>query len=209
MMRRRSFVLSAPLVLAGCGRGVTREEILAPQSAIDRVAYVHPGPKRLTLLTMKNVGSNNGAHSGLMINASQRILWDPAGTFGHSSIPERNDVHFGITPRIAEFYISFHSRETYYTLIQEIDVTPEVAEMAMNLAIANGPTPKAACTTHTTRMLRQLPGFGHIRQSYFPNNLSDQFAELPGVRSREHRENDSDDKSVAAAQIDAALSADQ
>jgi len=139
MMQRRRFILTAPLALAACG--VTREEVLSPQADIDRVAYVHPGPKRLTLLTMKNVGTDNGAHTGLLINASQRVLWDPAGTFGHSSIPERNDVHFGITPRIEQFYISFHSRETYYTLIQEIDVAPEVAEMAMRLAIANGPTP--------------------------------------------------------------------
>ena len=207
MMQRRRFILTAPLALAACG--VTREEVLSPQADIDRVAYVHPGPKRLTLLTMKNVGTDNGAHTGLLINASQRVLWDPAGTFGHSSIPERNDVHFGITPRIEQFYISFHSRETYYTLIQEIDVAPEVAEMAMRLAIANGPTPKAACTTHTARMLKQLPGFEGIRQSFFPNNLSDQFAELPGVRSRIYRENDSDDKSVAAAEIDAAIAAGQ
>ena len=207
-MQRRRFILTAPLALAACG-GVTREEVLSPQADIDRAAYVHPGPKRLTLMTMKNTGSGNGAHTGLMINASQRVLWDPAGTFGHSSIPERNDVHFGITPRIEQFYISFHSRVTYYTLIQEIDVAPEVAEMALRLAIANGPTPKAACTTHTTRMLKQLPGFEGIRQSFFPNNLSDQFAELPGVRSREYRENDSDDKSIAAAEIDAAITADQ
>lgn len=208
-MQRRSFILTAPLALAGCGFPVTREEILAPQADIDRVAYTHPGPKSLTLLTMKNTGSGNGAHTGLLINASQRVLWDPAGNFGHSSIPERNDVHFGITPRIEQFYISFHSRVTYYTLIQEIDVSADVAELAMRLAIANGPTPKAACTTHTTRMLKQLPGFEHIRQSYFPNNLSEQFADLPGVRTREYRENDADDKSIAAAEIDAAIRADQ
>ena len=140
MMQRRTFILSAPLALAACG-GVARKEALAPQADIDRLAYVHPGPKRLTLMTMKNTGSDNGAHSGLMINASQRVLWDPAGTFGHSSIPERNDVHFGVTPRIEQFYLSFHSRVTYYTLVQEIDVSPEVAEMALRMAIANGPTP--------------------------------------------------------------------
>lgn len=201
-------MLTAPLGLAACG-GVMREEVLAPQSEIDRVAYTHPGPKSLTLLTMKNTGSGNGAHTGLLINASQRVLWDPAGTFGHSSIPERNDVHFGITPRIEQFYISFHSRVTFYTLIQEIDVAPEVAEQALRLAMANGPTPKAACTTHTSRMLRQLPGFESIKQSLFPNNLSDQFAELPGVRSREYREEDSDDKSIAAAEIDQQIRADQ
>lgn len=176
---------------------------------IDRLAYVHPGPKRLTLLTMKNTGSDNGAHTGLMINASQRVLWDPAGSFGHETIPERNDVHFGITPQVEQFYISFHSRQTYYTLIQEVDVAPEVAEMALRLAIANGPTPKASCTRHTSRVLSQLPGFEHIRTSFFPNNLSDQFAKIPGVRSREYRENDSDDKSVAAAEIDAAIRAGQ
>lgn len=186
-----------------------REEILAPQSAIDRVAYTHPGPRSLTLLTMKNTGSGNGAHTGLLINASQRVLWDPAGTFGHESIPERNDVHFGVDPRIEQFYISFHSRVTFFTLIQEVDVTPDVAEQALQLAIANGPTPKALCTTHTSRMLAQLPGFDNIRTTMFPNNLADQFAELQGVRSREYRENDSDDKDIAAAEIDAAITADQ
>jgi hypothetical protein len=188
---------------------VAREEILAPQSAIDRVAYVEPGPKTLTLLTMKNVGSDNGAHTGLLINASQRVLWDPAGTFGHSSIPERNDVHFGITPQIYDLYVSFHSRETYYTLIQEIEVSAQVAEMALQRAIANGPTPKAACTTHTSAMLRTLPGFSSLRRTFFPGNLSDDFALLPGVTSREYRENDSDDKDIAAAAIDRELSATQ
>lgn len=169
------------------------------------MAYVHPGPKSLTLFTMKNRASDNGAHTGLMINASQRVLWDPAGTFGHSSIPEQNDVHFGITPRIEEFYISFHSRETYYTLIQEIEVPAATAEMALQLALANGPTPKAFCTSHTSRMLSQLPGFKSIGRTFFPSNLSDDFAKLPGVRQSTRVEDDSDDKSVAAAQIDAAL----
>lgn len=207
-MKRRTFMLSAPLALAACV-GVTREEIIAPQTAIDRVSYVHPGPKSMALVTMKNTGSHNGAHTGLMINASQRVLWDPAGTFGHSSIPERNDVHFGITPQIEQLYISFHSRVTFYTLIQEIDVSPEVAEMALRLALANGPTPKAACTIHTSRMLGQLPGFESIRTTLFPNNLSDQFALMPGVRNREYRETDSDDKDIAAAAIDRQLSANQ
>ena len=203
-MLRRTFLLAAPAALVGCGT-VVREEIVASMADVNRVAYVHPGPKRLTLFTMKNVGSGNGAHTGLMINASQRVLWDPAGTFGHPSIPERNDVHFGINPQLEQLYISYHSRETYYTLIQEVDVPAQTAEMALQLAMSNGPTPKAACTRHTSRMLGQLPGFGQIQSAFFPDKLSDQFAEIPGVRSRQHYEDDSDDKSVAAAEIDAFL----
>ena len=208
-MKRRTFMLSAPLVLAACGGGAVREGASASQAAIDRVAYVHPGPKSLTLLTMINVGSDNGAHSGLLINASQRVLWDPAGTFGHETIPRRDDVHFGITPQLEELYISFHSRETYYTLIQEIDVSPEAAEAALRVAMANGPTPKANCTRHLSRGLSQVPGFGHIRTTWFPNNLADQFGQMPGVRSRTYRENDSDNKDIAAAEIDRVLTAGQ
>lgn len=205
-MKRRTFMLAAPLGLAACG-GVLRDEPLATQAEIDRVAYVHPGPKSLTLMTMINVGSNNGAHSGLLINASQRVLWDPAGTFGHETIPERNDVHFGITPQLADLYISFHSRETYYTLIQEIVVEPAVAEQALRLAIANGPTPKANCTRHMSRVLVQLPGFESLKVTFFPTNLSDRFGRLPGVQSRTYREDDSDNKDIAAAEIDRILTA--
>ena len=203
-MNRRTFMLSAPLTLNACGI-VAREEILAPQSVIDRVNYVHPGPKSLSLVTIKNTGSDKGAHTGLLINASQSVLWDPAGTFGHSTIPERNDVHFGITPQLEKLYVSFHSRVTFYTLIQKAVVLPEVAEMALQLAITNGPTPKTACTIHTSRMLGKLPGFKSIRTTFFPNNLSDQFALIPGIRSREYRERDNDDKDIATATIDRQL----
>lgn len=201
-------MLAAPLGLAACGAAVNNAN-LSPQAEIDRVAYMHPGPKYLTLLTMINVGSDNGAHTGLLINASQRVLWDPAGTFGHETIPRSNDVHFGITPQLEDLYISFHSRETFYTLIQEIDVSPAVAEQALRLAIANGPTPKASCTRHTSAMLGKLPGFESIRTTFFPNNLSDQFGALPGVRSRTYREDDSDDKNIAAAEIDRVLTQTQ
>ena len=42
-----------------------------------------------------------------------------------------------------------------------------------------------------------------------PNRIEEDFAKLPGVVTREYRENDSDDKSVAAAQINAQLRAQQ
>ena len=204
-MNRRTFILIAPLSLTACGI-VDRKEIFASQAEIDSIRYVHPGPKSLTLMTMKNTGSDNGAHTGLLISASQRVLWDPAGTFGHSTIPERNDVHFGITPQLEKLYVSFHSRVTFYTLIQKVDVLPEVAEMAQQLAIDNGPTSKAACTINISRMLGKLPGFESIRTTFFPNNLSDQFALIPGVLTHEYRESDSNDKDIATAAIDQQLS---
>ena len=200
-MDRRSFLIGAPLALAACGG----EPVWAPTDFVQRVAYTHPGPKSLTLFTMKNTSSDNGAHTALMINASQRVIFDPAGTFGHDSIPERNDVHYGITPRIEEFYISYHSRITYYTIIQSVDVPPEVAEMALRGVEAAGPVPKALCTTRTSGVLASLPGFEHIRTTFFPDNLMRQIAGIPQVSTREYREFDDDDKDLALEEFDATI----
>jgi len=192
----------AALTLAGCG---VAEPVWAPDALVEKMRYRHSGPTRLTLLTMINVGSGNGAHTGLLINASERVLWDPAGTFKHPSIPERNDVIYGLNPQILDLYISYHSRETYYTLIQELDVSPEIAETVLRKVEAYGAVPKANCTRATSQILKSLPGFESIKVSFFPDKLSDQFGQLPGVRSRTYHENDSDDKSQAAVEIDRVL----
>ncbi|PHQ83378.1 MAG: hypothetical protein COB65_07015 [Thalassobium sp.] len=204
-MRRYLIVLFFPLLLAAC----VGESVWAPDELMERNVYRKPGPATLTLITMKNTGTGNGAHTAVMINASQRVLWDPAGTFAHPSIPERNDVIFGVTPRIEQFYLSYHSRVTYYTVQQTIEVSPEVAEMALRAVMAYGAVPKANCTRATAKILRELPGFEDFTVSFFPNNLHDQFAELPGVVTTEYREDDADDKSFAAAEIDAAIRAGQ
>lgn len=204
-MQRRAFVIGAPLALAACAG----EPVWAPDDAIARAAVRGIGQPSLTLFTMKNNSSGNGAHTSLLVNASQRVMFDPAGTFGHSSIPERNDVLFGFTPRIEDYYTSYHARETFHVIGQTIVVSPAVAEAALRLVLANGAVPKAGCTRATSAILRQLPGFGSLRQTMFPNNLADDFARLPGVVTREYRENDADDNSGAAAQIDAAITAGQ
>lgn len=204
-MFRRSFLIGAPLALAGCAT----ESVWAPDVVLDRVRYVDPGPKSLTLITMRNVGSGRGAHSALLINASERVLWDPAGSFKHETIPERNDLIYGVSPRISDFYISYHSRETFYTDIQEVEVSPEVAEMAFAAARVAGPVQQANCARVTSQILRSLPGFEFIRVTWFPEKLEEQFAKVPGVKFRTLHEDDADDKSVAAAQIDAAIRAGQ
>ena len=200
-MDRRRFLIGLPLALAGCAA----QEVWAPDDVVSRAIYREPGRKYLTLYTMKNVGSDSGAHSALLINASQRVLFDPAGTFQQQVMPERNDVLFGVSPRYETLYVSFHARETFYVIGQTVDVTPEVAEQALNLAMQLGPVPQANCARVTSRLLRQLPGFGSIRQTWGPNIVAEDFGKLPGVETLEYREDDADDKTIAAAEIAAML----
>lgn len=200
-MERRLFLIGLPLTLAGCAA----QDVWAPDDIVSRAIYRDPANSDLTLLTMKNNGSGNGAHTALVINASQRVIFDPAGSFVQSRMPERNDVLFGASPELEQFYISYHARVTYHVVAQKVAVAPEVAERALVLALENGAVPQAHCARATSRLLRQLPGFEGIRQSWGPNNVSDDFAELPGVQTREYREDDPDDKALAAARINAEL----
>jgi hypothetical protein len=98
---------------------------------------------------------------------------------------------------------------TFYVVGQTVEVSPEVAEQALNLALRAGPVPQSSCARVTSGMLRELPGFGGIGRTWFPNGLSADFGKLDGVETREYREDDADDKSIAAAEIRAALTAGQ
>jgi len=201
-MQRRAFLLGAPMLgLAAC----SGEAVWAPETAVQRAFVAGIPPASLTLYTMKNVGSDNGAHTSVLVNASQRVMWDPAGTFRASVIPERNDVLFGFTRRVEDFYVSFHARETFYVVGQKVLVAPDVAEQALRLVMAHGAVPKANCTRATSGILRQLRGFESLPRTWFPNNLQDAFAKLPGVVTTVYREDDADDKSTVAAGIDAAI----
>jgi hypothetical protein len=205
-LHRRTFILGAPLALAACGGG---DPIWAPDDVVNAKIYRGTGQKSITLYTMINVWSGNGAHSSLLIDASQRVMFDPAGSFKHETIPERNDVLFGISPRVEEFYVSYHARQTYYVEGQRILVSDEIAERALQLVMANGAVPKSACALAVSKVLRDIPGFENIRRTISPTRIRDDFAKIPGVVTTIYREDDADDKSIAAAQIDAALKTDQ
>lgn len=204
MLLRRAFLAGGAAALAGCAG----EPVWSPQEAVNAKAYRGRGPTALTLYTMKRIDGGSGEHTSVLVDASQRVMWDPAGTFGHTTIPERNDVLFGFSPTVEAYYVSYHARQSFFVVGQKIEVSPAIAEQALQLVMANGAVAKANCTRATSAILRQLPGFQGLPQTWFPNALMDAFARMPGVQTREYRENDSDNKSLAARQIDMQIKAD-
>ena len=96
-MRSLFLALAAVLALAGC-------EFYTPASPdeIARARYVSPEPPSITLMSMVNARSGKSAHSGILINGSEQVLFDPAGTFTHPDLPRKGDVHYGMTPRFAD-----------------------------------------------------------------------------------------------------------
>ena len=154
--------------------------------------YVAEPPRSITLYTVISNRNDSGAHSGLLINASEQVLFDPAGSWQHPAIPERNDVHFGITPKMVAYYIDYHARETFRVVEQTIVVSPEVAELVKQRAMAYGAVPKAQCANSISSILAGIPGFEGLKSTWFPNKLSDSFGTLPGVKSRTITDDDAD-----------------
>lgn len=185
-MHRRDVIFGLPLAVAACGE----PKVWAPDDVVARAAYRAEGPATVALYTMKNVDTGNGAHTAMLINASQRVIFDPAGSLRHPDIPERNDVLFGITPRVQEFFEGFHARETYYVVRMTRIVPPDVAEQCLSLALQAGPVSRPFCTQSASRILSQLRGFETIRTTLLPDRLHDRFALLPGIETIERREND-------------------
>ena len=178
----------ALLGLSACGA----ESIYAPQEAVDAARFVAEPPTSITLFTVINNRTGAGAHTGLLINASQQVMFDPAGTWKHPRLPERNDVHYGVTPKMVNFYIDYHARETYRVMQQTVVVTPGVAELVKQRAEAYGAVPKAQCSNSVSAILKDVPGFESVNSTLFPLRLSQAFGKLPGVSTRVITDDDAD-----------------
>ena len=187
-MRKALLCLSLPLALAACGA----EPVWAPDEAVARARYVSNEPTSLTLYTVVSKRNGTGGHSALMINASQRVLFDPAGSFKVGSVPERNDLLYGITERMRKLYIDYHARDTYDVLAQTIQVSPAVAEQALREAQSYGAVNKAFCGNSVSDILKDLPAFENTPRTFSPIRISEAFAAHPGVMTHLYRDGDPD-----------------
>lgn len=187
-MSRIVLLLLALLGLAAC----SAEPTWAPDEDVARARVSTGNAPTLTLFTMINVNSGNGGHSALLVDASERVLFDPAGSFYHPNLPERNDVIYGMTDRAVDFYIDFHSRESWRVVRHDLVVPAAVAEKALALVRSNGAVPKAYCANSISGVLRQLPGFEHIGSTMFPTALMDRFTTHKGIVTREYHDMDPD-----------------
>jgi hypothetical protein len=181
--------LLVALVLAACGA----DPKWAPQEQVDAARFVSEEPASITLYTVVNKRTGSGAHSAILVNASERVIFDPAGTWYHPHLPERNDVHFGMTDKAIAFYLDYHTRVTYDTIEQKLFVSPQVAELILARVKANGAVAKAMCTSANSAILRGVPGFESLPQTFYPKKLADAFGRLPGVTTRVITDDDADD----------------
>ena len=193
----RAALFASCIALAGCE---AQKVPNADAATLAAASYVHKGPPALTLFTMVNNRTGSGGHTSLMINASERVIFDPAGSFYADVVPERNDVLFGITPGVVLAYRGAHARSTHHVVMQRLEVTSAQAQMAYELAVANGRVPGAYCANSTSSILSKIPGLEGLKTTFYPVKLSEQFGALPGVVTTKYYEDDDADLQKALAE---------
>lgn len=191
MIRLRSMAAAtlAALALAGCAA----ESVWAPDDVVSRAAYRAEGPTRVVLLTAISNSTGAGGHSALLIDGAQRVIFDPAGSWHHPNIPERNDVLFGMSPVYFDFYMDYHARETYHMVVQELEVSPQTAAALSAAVQSHGAVPAAQCSRSISSILAATPGFQNVRETWFPRAMMERFGEIPGVTTTQVFDDDSDD----------------
>lgn len=186
MLKPLIAVLAMTSLVACAGEGQRRGE--ASPEEVARAAYHDPGPPSLTLYTVVSNATGSGGHTALMVNASQRVIFDPAGSFHHEDIPRRGDVLYGITPAFEQGYRSMHARAAYHVVSQTVEVAPETAAKALALVTQYGAVPQTQCASATSEILRQLPGFQSVSQTMYPVTLEKSFAQITGVEGQKYYE---------------------
>lgn len=168
-------VVSA-LALSGC-------EFYTPATPdeIARARYVSDAPPSITLMSMVNARSGKSAHAGLLINGSEQVLFDPAGTFTHPALPRAGDVHYGMTPRYVDYYERYHARFDYYVEAQQISVSRAEVDRILANAETHGKSMKMTCALVIAEILHPVPRFADAPSSVYPEALRAYFSAIPGV----------------------------
>lgn len=189
----RGRALAAACVLAAMLSGCADKTPQATDAEVARHHYVSDDPPSLTLVTSIRVQTGGGVHSALIINGPERAVFNPAGTWRHPDAPEQGDFHVGFSPAMEKWYFDYHARVTFDIHAQTIEVPPEVAAKALELARANGSVWPGQCTISIARILQQLPGFQDFPSTWQPSAAMNAFAKYPGVTERVYTDDSPDD----------------
>ncbi len=183
---RLGIAVSALVILTAC----VAQLPWASDARVTAAIYHDPAPTSITLMTVISNSGNSAGHSALLINASQRVIYDPAGTWYNRQVPERADMLYGITPKMLQYYLDYHARKRFRVVMQTIEVPPAVAEKILRAAIERGASVSGFCASNTSHLLSQIPGLENFPISIWPISAVNALSKVPGVKVREVRQND-------------------
>lgn len=187
MRIKSGMLLGAVVLLSACGAA---QLPWAPDERVAKASYRLSGAATVTLLTVIANDSGSAGHSALLINGSQRVLYDPAGTWYNHDVPERADLLYGMTPQMMQNYLDYHARKRFHVVKQTKVVSPQVAEQMIVLAKQMGASANGMCAQNTSAILSQTPGFEGFPVSVWPKSAVEAFSRIQGSKTEKVYQDD-------------------
>jgi len=180
------------LVLLAALTACTTNKTTATPAEVVAARHVEPTPPFVALLTMVNSKSGAGEHSALVINGSQMVIYDPAGSFQEERVGlvRAEDVLYGVRPELVSYYNSYHARNGYFVRMQRLDISAVEAEQLIAGAQARGAVPQLTCGIAVSDILNDLPRFSNIRTTIVPGGVMRRFGQIDGVVATDIIEDD-------------------
>lgn len=172
--RRRALgLLVATSALAGC------TGVIYGRASDPGAGYAGDGPSKLRIAIFESNRLRTPIHTGVLIHAPEgHVLYDPAGWWNDGRGQRIGDVTYGMTPERETAYLNrdaFGRNSGTWTLhLFEIEVPPEVASRARQLAESRDMAVIGLCVHAVSGLLAQLPGFQDLRGCLLPHRLLDQ-----------------------------------
>ena len=178
-------VLIAAAALAALAACAPRNPEVLPPEQLAPLAYRSNTPPSVTVYTVLNQVTGAGTHTALLVNGSERVLFDPASGFKAEGVTRSGDVLYGYTPGVESAYFAVHDRHNFVVKTTTFALSAESTERLLQQAKAYGPVAPAHCATSTIDILRTDPAFAALDTTYSPRKLGQQLDQLPGARSGE------------------------
>lgn len=180
------------LALLAALTACTTNKTTATPAEVMAARHVEATPPFVALLTMVNSKSGAGEHSALVINGSQMVIYDPAGSFREDRVGlvRAEDVLYGVRPELVSYYNSYHARNGYFVRMQQLDISAAEAEQLIAGAQARGAVPQLTCGIAVSDILNDLPRFSNIRTTIAPGGVMRRFGQIDGVIASDIIEDD-------------------
>jgi hypothetical protein len=180
------------LLLAGCGGlDPSADADLLQELRAETSYFPDNAPPSATLLLSEHKGGSGAVHAALVITGSERVIYDPSGSFTHPDTRRLGDVVYGASDPVVEMFALHNADKDHDAMMRRIPLSAEEAEQMLARARSRGGAMPGYCAKSVADVMRAAPRFAAMRDTFWPSNVLEDFVQFGPVETRVVSDTDS------------------
>ncbi len=182
----------AASILAGCaGIDPTTDAEFIKELRAETSYLPVNAPPSTTLVLAEHKGGSGAVHAALIVTGSERLIYDPSGSFTHPDTRRYGDVVYGASDEIVELFALHNADRNHDAVMRTIALESDEAEILLNSARTHGGAMPGFCAKSVASVLRSVPRFASMRDTFWPSNVQQDFENVSPVEIRSVSDTDS------------------